>query len=224
MPAAWDNVGGHQSRAEDFYRPDHSTDLRGHRPSWSRGRSNPAGRRHGLASSSSASARLAGCRRSRVSRHARRATRRRAANVRSYARNRPRALAAAVGLRQCRYRDHELSVFSQRGASPRAELVDPVRNSHVFEIAEMRRARRVSRAHSVDPARMMPDADRPDRRMAQRIPGGLRGLADWLRRTSTRRPADCDGGDLVIVAGRPSMGKTTLAVNMAEYAALKSRT
>jgi replicative DNA helicase len=28
------------------------------------------------------------------------------------------------------------------------------------------------------------------------------------------------GGDLVIVAGRPSMGKTTLAVNMAEYAAV----
>jgi len=30
-------------------------------------------------------------------------------------------------------------------------------------------------------------------------------------------------GDLVIVAGRPSMGKTTLAVNMAEYAALHVR-
>ena len=29
-------------------------------------------------------------------------------------------------------------------------------------------------------------------------------------------------GDLVVVAGRPSMGKTTFAVNMAEYAALKS--
>ncbi|HEY2275788.1 MAG TPA: replicative DNA helicase, partial [Steroidobacteraceae bacterium] len=28
------------------------------------------------------------------------------------------------------------------------------------------------------------------------------------------------GGDLVIIAGRPSMGKTTLAVNMAEYAAV----
>ena len=32
------------------------------------------------------------------------------------------------------------------------------------------------------------------------------------------------GGDLVIVAGRPSMGKTTLAVNMAEYAAVNPET
>src|SRR5205823_2502507 len=31
-------------------------------------------------------------------------------------------------------------------------------------------------------------------------------------------------GDLVIVAGRPSMGKTTLAVNMAEYAAVNPGT
>ena len=30
-------------------------------------------------------------------------------------------------------------------------------------------------------------------------------------------------GDLIIVAGRPSMGKTTLAVNMAENAALGSK-
>lgn len=30
-------------------------------------------------------------------------------------------------------------------------------------------------------------------------------------------------GDLVIVAGRPSMGKTTLAMNIAEYAAIKSQ-
>jgi replicative DNA helicase len=32
------------------------------------------------------------------------------------------------------------------------------------------------------------------------------------------------GGDLIIVAGRPSMGKTTLAVNMAEYAAVNPNT
>jgi replicative DNA helicase len=50
-------------------------------------------------------------------------------------------------------------------------------------------------------------------------PNALRGLAtgftDFDRITGGLRP-----GDLVIVAGRPSMGKTTLAVNMAEYAAV----
>jgi len=50
-------------------------------------------------------------------------------------------------------------------------------------------------------------------------PNSMRGLptgfTDFDNMTGGLRP-----GDLVIVAGRPSMGKTTLAVNMAEYAAL----
>ena len=50
-------------------------------------------------------------------------------------------------------------------------------------------------------------------------PDKLRGLptgfTDFDKMTGGLRP-----GDLVIVAGRPSMGKTTLAVNMAEYAAV----
>jgi replicative DNA helicase len=50
-------------------------------------------------------------------------------------------------------------------------------------------------------------------------PDKLRGLAtgfaDFDKITGGLRP-----GDLVIVAGRPSMGKTTLAVNMAEFAAV----
>jgi replicative DNA helicase len=41
------------------------------------------------------------------------------------------------------------------------------------------------------------------------------GFADFDKMTGGLRP-----GDLVIVAGRPSMGKSTLAVNMAEYAAI----
>src|SRR5581483_5243069 len=50
-------------------------------------------------------------------------------------------------------------------------------------------------------------------------PDKLRGLAtgfsDFDKLTGGLRP-----GDLIIVAGRPSMGKSTLAVNMAEYAAV----
>ncbi len=51
-----------------------------------------------------------------------------------------------------------------------------------------------------------------------REPHKLRGLAtgftDFDNKTGGLRP-----GDLIVVAGRPSMGKSTLAVNMAEYAA-----
>jgi replicative DNA helicase len=51
-------------------------------------------------------------------------------------------------------------------------------------------------------------------------PDSLRGLptgfTDFDKMTGGLRP-----GDLLVVAGRPAMGKTTLAVNMAEYAALR---
>lgn len=49
------------------------------------------------------------------------------------------------------------------------------------------------------------------------ITGLSTGYKDLDELTSGLQPAD-----LVIVAGRPSMGKTTLAMNMAEYAAIKS--
>ncbi len=48
-------------------------------------------------------------------------------------------------------------------------------------------------------------------------PRGLpTGFIDFDTKTGGLR-----GGDLLIIAGRPSMGKTTLAINMAEHAALK---
>ncbi|MCW8410010.1 replicative DNA helicase [Legionella sp. PATHC035] len=49
------------------------------------------------------------------------------------------------------------------------------------------------------------------------ITGLATGLSDLDEMTSGLQPAD-----LVIVAGRPSMGKTTLVMNMAEHAAIKS--
>ncbi|KTD72755.1 replicative DNA helicase [Legionella tucsonensis] len=49
------------------------------------------------------------------------------------------------------------------------------------------------------------------------ITGLATGLADLDEMTSGLQPSD-----LIIVAGRPSMGKTTLVMNMAEHAAIKS--
>ena len=49
------------------------------------------------------------------------------------------------------------------------------------------------------------------------ITGLSTGLADLDELTSGLQPSD-----LIIIAGRPSMGKTTLAMNIAEHAAIKS--
>jgi replicative DNA helicase len=50
------------------------------------------------------------------------------------------------------------------------------------------------------------------------ITGASTGFTELDRLTSGLQPAD-----LIIVAGRPSMGKTTIAMNMAENVAIKSR-
>lgn len=52
----------------------------------------------------------------------------------------------------------------------------------------------------------------------EEITGLSTGFADLDDMTSGFQP-----GELIIIAGRPSMGKTTLAMNIAEFAALKSK-
>jgi replicative DNA helicase len=105
--------------------------------------------------------------------------------------------------------------FASDGRTAR-ELVDEA-EAKVFEIAEGG-----SRGRGARDRRSHPSAGRhrSDRRGLFN-PDSLRGLptgfTDFDKMTGGLRP-----GDLVIVAGRPSMGKTTLAVNMAEYAALRA--
>jgi replicative DNA helicase len=105
------------------------------------------------------------------------------------------------------------SVFSEQGQSART-LVDEAEQL-VFEIAEQG-ARGRDGAVRVS-ALLPPLIDKIDEWHSD--PDKLRGLAtgftDFDRLTGGLRP-----GDLIVVAGRPSMGKTTLAVNMAEYAAV----
>ena len=133
-----------------------------------------------------------------------------AANVRSYAEIvRERSL-----LRQLIAAGTEIAaaVFNNDGQTAR-ELVDKA-EQRVFEIAEG--STRGSGAVSV--RALLPQViDQIDE--AHSNPDKLRGLptgfSEFDKMTGGLRP-----GDLVIVAGRPSMGKTTLAVNMAEYAAV----
>jgi replicative DNA helicase len=56
-------------------------------------------------------------------------------------------------------------------------------------------------------------------REAQNNPGGAQGLATGFTRFDEMTNG-LHAGDLVIVAGRPSMGKTSFAMNIAEFAAL----
>ena len=133
-----------------------------------------------------------------------------AANVRSYAEIvRERSL-----LRQLISAGTEIAsaVFNNDGQTAR-ELVDKA-EQRVFEIAEGS----TRGAGAVSVRTLLPHViDQIDD--AHSNPDKLRGLAtgftEFDKMTGGLRP-----GDLVIVAGRPSMGKTTLAVNMAEYAAV----
>ncbi|MGH8293903.1 MAG: replicative DNA helicase [Steroidobacteraceae bacterium] len=134
-----------------------------------------------------------------------------AANVRAYADIvRERSL-----LRQLIQAGTEIAsaVFNNEGETAR-ELVDRAEQK-VFDIAEQGfrgRQGTVAVRHLLPPV-----IDQIDEWHSN--PNKLRGLptgfTDFDKITGGLRP-----GDLVVVAGRPSMGKSTLAVNMAEYAAV----
>ena len=105
------------------------------------------------------------------------------------------------------------AVYENDGRNAR-ELVDEAER-RVFEISE---GSSRGRGGAIGVRTLLPAViDQIDE--AYSNPNSMRGLptgfTDFDNMTGGLRP-----GDLVIVAGRPSMGKTTLAVNMAEYAAL----
>ena len=134
-----------------------------------------------------------------------------AANVRAYAEIvRERSL-----LRQLISAGTDIAsaVFNNDGENARS-LVDRA-EQRIFEIAEgtFRRREGAVAVRSLLPA-VIDQIDEwhnnPDK-----LRGLPTGFTDFDKITGGLRP-----GDLVIIAGRPSMGKTTLAVNMAEYAAV----
>ena len=85
----------------------------------------------------------------------------------------------------------------------------------VFEIAE-----RGSRGRSgfVAVRDILPQTiDRLD--TLHQNPGEIRGVPTGFTQLD-RKTTGFQPGDLIVIAGRPSMGKTTLAVNIAENAAI----
>jgi replicative DNA helicase len=134
-----------------------------------------------------------------------------AANARTYAHIvRERAL-----LRRLIEAGREIasSVYSEEGL-PARDLVDKAERL-VFDIAEQG-AR--GREGAVRVSTLLPGLiDKID--SWHNEPDKLRGLATGFTEFD-RLTGGLRAGDLLVVAGRPSMGKTTLALNMAEYAAL----
>ena len=109
------------------------------------------------------------------------------------------------------------SAFSPQGKDA-AQLLDEA-EARIFEIAE---GGKRSTQGFIDIKTLLPQvADRIDqlfqRDNASDVTGIPTGFADLDSMTSGLQP-----GDLVIVAGRPSMGKTAFSLNMAENVALDS--
>jgi replicative DNA helicase len=107
------------------------------------------------------------------------------------------------------------SAFNPEGRETE-ELLE-LAERQVFEIAEQRQRGQGGfnpikslLAKAVDKIETLYDLD-------GNITGASTGFTDLDEKTSGLQPAD-----LIIVAGRPSMGKTTIAMNMAENVALKS--
>jgi replicative DNA helicase len=108
------------------------------------------------------------------------------------------------------------SALEARGRAP-GELVEEAER-RVFEIAE-RGARSGSGFLSVKEV-LPATIDRID--MLQQNPGALTGVPTGYTELD-RMTAGLQPGDLVVIAGRPSMGKTSLAVNIAEAAAIEKK-
>jgi replicative DNA helicase len=205
-PQAWDNVADAVTR-EDFYRPDHQlifeaiASLAGNAKPCDVVTVSQHLERIGKLEAAGGLAYLSAVARDTPS----------AANVRAYADIvRERSL-----LRQLIRAGTDIAsaVFNNDGQTAR-ELVDRA-EQQVFEIAEGSFRRREG---AVAVRQLLPGViDQIDE--WHNNPDKLRGLptgfTEFDKLTGGLRP-----GDLVIIAGRPSMGKTTLAVNMAEYAAV----
>jgi len=137
-----------------------------------------------------------------------------AANARAYA----KILRERSTLRALINAGNEISgnAFASDGRSASQVLDDAERM--VFEIAEKgSRGRRGFKSLK----QILPEAvDRID--MLHQSEGSITGIPSGYNEFD-KMTAGLQAGDLVIIAGRPSMGKTTLALNIAENAAIGSK-
>jgi replicative DNA helicase len=138
-----------------------------------------------------------------------------AANIRAYAdivreRSQLRRLIRVGG-------EIAASAYDAEGRSA-VELVDDAER-RVFEIAES--GRKTGSGFVALNQVLGPTIDLLDKRHQNQ--GELTGVSTGFRELD-KMTAGLQPGDLIVVAGRPSMGKTTFAINIAENAAIGSNT
>lgn len=137
-----------------------------------------------------------------------------AANVRAYA----RILRERSTLRSLISAGNQISgsAFATDGRSA-SDLVDEAERL-VFEIAEKGSRGQVGFRHLKS---ILPDAvDRID--LLHQSGGDITGISTGFTEFD-KLTAGLQAGELVVIAGRPSMGKSTLAVNIAENAAIGAK-
>lgn len=108
------------------------------------------------------------------------------------------------------------TVFNPKG-KPGEQILDEAEQA-IFEIAE-RQGKRLRKYKPI--TELLADArDRIDTLSKQKNPitGLPTGYLDFDRLTAGLQPAD-----LIIIAGRPSMGKSALAINIAEHVAIQAQ-
>ena len=134
-----------------------------------------------------------------------------AANVRAYA----EIIRERSTLRQLVTAGNEIAAAAIDGRGrPASELVDEAER-RVFEIAERGSRGKMGFVAVRD---LLPQTiDRLD--LLHQSPGDVRGVPTGFTQLD-RKTTGLQPGDLIVIAGRPSMGKTTLAMNIAENAAI----
>jgi len=106
------------------------------------------------------------------------------------------------------------SAFQTKGLDPK-DILDRA-ESLIFKIAEQRDQGKTGPVPIGDLLARATDRIDTLYRSGKTITGLATGFTDFDNLTSGLQP-----GDLIILAGRPSMGKTMLGVNIAEHAAIK---
>ena len=135
-----------------------------------------------------------------------------ASNITAYARIvRERAV-----IRELISAAHEIA---ETGFNPEGQGITEILDTAEKKIFEIASARESSDAGPVEVRAMLEDVINTIEDY-QKNKGGVTGLETGFSELD-RMTGGLQKSDLIIVAGRPSMGKTTLAMNIAEYAALK---
>jgi replicative DNA helicase len=135
-----------------------------------------------------------------------------AANVGYYA----RIVKEKAILRQLIRTTNEIAMRCYEATSDVESFVDDAEHQ-VYTIAERKTRPSFFRVRDIVVESMKAVEQLYERR--ELVTGVPSGFTDLDRKTAGLQP-----GDLIIVAGRPSMGKTALALNIAEHAALDAKT